>query len=197
MEELSMTMKKQFFYYITAYMTIAFVLATTAPYVYATTIVNSISVHSSTGGQFVSGTDGEDGQDGKGGKNGQDGQDGKNGEDGADGKDGQSGKSGQDGHDGQKGKIFPPPQTNVSVSVKSQVNGVTVFESDKNKNTKINVPLYVASVHATSTNNSVIEVYGSAHTSAVTGLVSTHAISVQELFKTIHLIMKSYVSKLF
>lgn len=167
-------MKKQLLNNITTYLSIAFVLVATSPYVYAVTIVNSISVHSSTGGQVLSGANGQDGTDG------------------------QKGEDGTDGQNGENIKNIYPLRSNASVTIQSQVNGVTMFESSKK--TQTNTPVQIVSTQATSVGNSVIEVQGIAKTAVVTEVGDTqniHIPEMPEIFKTIHLIMMSYVSKFF
>jgi hypothetical protein len=167
-------MKKKSLYCITAFALTTFALVAVVPFVYATTIVNSVSVHSSTGGNAVQGTRGEDGQDG------------------------QEGQKGQDGENGQDGK-YTSSQNKTSVSAKSVVNGVTIFESEENKKTQQHVPVDVISAHAVSVQNSVIETEGVAEVSVATEVATSHSTStkVQNIFKTIHLIMMSYVNSLF
>lgn len=143
------------------------------PVAYATTIVNYVNIQSVSGGQEI--------------VNGQDGADGQRGED------GQNGSAGQ--------SVFLPTGNQV-VSVKSTVNGVTVFESTEtnqaNPVEKKTTVLVATSTLLTDNKNTVsIQLSGEAHTEAAAEVADSRYEQIQEVISIIQQLLVSYVSKLF
>ena len=152
------------------------------PVAYATTIVNYVNIQSVSGGQEI--VNGQDGADGQNGKNGADGQ------------------RGEDGQNGSAGQSVFLPTGNQVVSVKSTVNGVTVFESTEtnqaNPVEKKTTVLVATSTLLTDNKNTVsIQLSGEAHTEAAAEVADSRHEQIQEVISIIQQLLVSYVSKLF
>ena len=152
------------------------------PVAYATTIVNYVNIQSVSGGQEI--VNGQDGADGQNGKNGADGQ------------------RGEDGQNGSAGQSVFLPTGNQVVSVKSTVNGVTVFESTEtnqaNPVEKKTTVLVATSTLLTDNKNTVsIQLSGEAHTEAAAEVADSRYEQIQEVISIIQQLLVSYVSKLF
>lgn len=146
------------------------------PVASATTIVNNVHVQSVSGGQNI--VNGQDGADGQNGKNGADGQ------------------RGQDGADGQS--VFSP-EAYQAVSVKSTVDGVTIFESNETNlvDKKATVLVATSTVSTVGKNTVSVHLTAEAQTEANVEAAESRYEQIQEVVSIIRLLLVSYVSKLF
>ena len=172
-------MENTFFSYKIAVSLLVFIgvfMMQTVPVAYATTVVNYLHVQSVSGGQKI--VNGQDGADGQNGKNGADGQ------------------RGQDGADGQS--VFSPEAIQM-VSIKSTVDGVTVFESTETNRLKKEVTLLAATstTPAVAENTVSIHLSAAAQTEATAITADSRYEHIQEVVSIIRLLLVTYVSKLF
>ena len=137
---------------------------------HAVTVVNTVTAQSVTGGLHAqAGTNGEDG------KNGADGQDGK------------------DGMSINKGNSFS------SASLRSVINGTVVTDesSSTTSDRKSTVAMVEKKVATSTVDNSSVTVQGTAEGELLKGQTETNYSQIQKILSAIHLILVSYVSKLF
>ena len=143
--------------------------------VHATTIVQSVSVQSITGGQTVSGTSGRDGENG------------------------QPGQDGLSGQAGQSVADLTPGTALASFAAKSVINGETMLDIS------VTAPAGESSQTVIETNNTAVTALAVASTTFVSVVISDEGsltsaneyAVIQSVWTNIRLILNLYVAKLF